>query len=146
MSGDDTFLSKYNINSKNFYSPTGDDVLYGYAGNDTFRPGKGNDFIDGGIGNDTVHLLGTTDHYNISYNLSSDTFTFSTANGSADNKTLKNIENFVFNSDSSREDEIYTRTAENLKQNIIKSQESPNSNTSTSNYEVLNLLLIKHLT
>ena len=46
LSGDDTFLSKYNINLKIFIPPTGDDVLYGYAEMIPLTR-KRNDFIDG---------------------------------------------------------------------------------------------------
>ena len=73
FSGDDTFVSKYSFASKNYYSPTGDDILYGYAGDDTFQPDKGDDFIDGGDGFDTVIIGGLKSSYTLSYDTATET-------------------------------------------------------------------------
>ena len=124
--GDDTFVSKYSYNSNNFYSPTGDDILYGYAGDDTFQPYKGDDYIDGGEGFDTVIIPGLKSNYITSYDDSSATATLSSSYYGE--KRIKNVENIEFKP-SSISDNTNPYTFEELFPDVNNTNSSNDSNT-----------------
>ncbi|WP_426614740.1 M10 family metallopeptidase C-terminal domain-containing protein [Bradyrhizobium sp. McL0616] len=73
-------------------------VLNGGSGNDTITGGGGNDTIVGGAGTDPAVYSGNRANYGVSYDVSSQTFTFTDLrSGSPDGTdTLIDIENFQF--------------------------------------------------
>ena len=80
-----------------------DDVIDGYAGNDSFETGLGNDVIDGGSGTDTVKFSGNYSSYQITHDLTQDKFIIK---GSNENKTVANVEQFNFNDVSYSSNEL----------------------------------------
>ena len=80
-----------------------DDVIDGYAGNDSFETGLGNDVIDGGSGTDTVKLSGNYSSYQITHDLTQDKFIIK---GSNETKTVANVEQFNFNDVSYSSNEL----------------------------------------
>ncbi|MCK1393566.1 matrixin family metalloprotease, partial [Bradyrhizobium sp. 1] len=86
-SGNDTILGNAIAN-----------VLNGGSGNDTITGGGGNDTIIGGAGTDTAVYSGSRSNYGITYNSSTQTFTFvDLRSGSSDGTdTITGVENFQF--------------------------------------------------
>jgi len=54
-SSNNTIVSGDSGNNTNLVGTSGDDIIYGYAGNDTLNGGSGNDILRGGAGNDTLN-------------------------------------------------------------------------------------------
>lgn len=73
---------------------TGNDILTGLGGRDTFFPGTGTDTIDGGAGVDSVVFVGARTAYSITRDTSGN-FVVSTPDGKSA-ATLKNVERIVF--------------------------------------------------
>ena len=123
FSGDDTFVSKYSFNSKNYYSPTGDDIPWLW--DDTFQPDKGDDFIDGGDGFDTVIIGGLKSSYTLSYDTATETAVLNSSYYGK--KSLKNIENVEFKP-SSLSDSTNKYSINDLFPDINNSNSNNNSN------------------